>query len=55
MIALNEYGPDLLLSKNEIQGKISLKYGGKYRAFLKPKIQGNAMKLSSNTGEKIHV
>ena len=29
-----ELFPDLLLSKIEIQGKISLKYGEKYRAFL---------------------
>ena len=32
-----------------------LKIRGKYRALIKPKIQGNNMKLSSNTGGKIHV
>ena len=46
---------DLLLSKNEIQGEKKRKIQGKIRGFFKPKIHGNAMKFSSNTGGKIHV
>ena len=44
----------MLLNKNEIQGE-KVKIRGKIQGFNKPKIQGNTMKLSSNTGGKIHV
>ena len=36
-------------------GRKKLKIRGKIQGFNKPKIQGNTMKLSSNTGGKIHV
>ena len=41
-------------AKMKYRGK-KIKIRGKIEGFNKPKIQGNTMKLSSNTGGKIHV
>ena len=41
-------------AKMKYRGK-KVKIRGKIQGFNKPKIQGNTMKLLSNTGGKIHV
>ena len=45
----------LVTQQNWNTGENKFKIRGKIQGIFKPKIQGNAMKLSSNTGKKINV
>ena len=49
-----EYEQTCYSAKMKYRGK-KVKIRRKIQGFNKPKIQGNTMKLSSNTGGKIHV